>query len=82
MLNPISATRRGSCHQDKGKVKGLGRNSSYLVGFSTFFHGSMKKFNQLAKKKKKLKFFSSIKTKGAIIFFFFFFLGGGELPWN
>ena len=35
----------------KVKVKGLGRNGSYLVGFSIFFHGSMKKFNQLAKKK-------------------------------
>ena len=36
-------------------VKGLGTNSSYLAGFSIFFHGSMKEFNQLAKKKKKKK---------------------------
>ena len=37
------------------KVKGLGRKSSDLAGFSFFFfHGSMKKFNQWAKKKKKL----------------------------
>ena len=42
--------RRDSLHQHKVKVKGLGRSSSYLAGFSHFFHGSMKKFNQLAKK--------------------------------
>ena len=41
------------------RVKGLGRNSSYVAGFSIYFHGSMRKFNQLAKKKKDyLKFFS------------------------
>ena len=43
----------------RSKVKGLGRNSSYLAGFPFFFfQGSMKKFNQLAKKKNDLKFFS------------------------
>ena len=48
----------------------MGRNSSYLAGFSIFSHGSMKKFNKLAKKKKKiLKIFpSGIKTKVAIKF--------------
>ena len=51
-INPFSVTRRYKRHQNRVKVKGLGRNSSYLVGFSiSFFHGSMKKFNQLAKKK-------------------------------
>ena len=52
-------------------VKVLGRNSSYLAGFWIFFfHGSMKKFNQLTKKKKKLLqiYLSSIKTKVAIKF--------------
>ena len=33
-LNPFSATRRDSGHQNKVKVKGLCRNSSYLTGFS------------------------------------------------
>ena len=50
MFNPFSATRRYERHQNKVKVKGLGRNSSYLAGFSIFFffffHGSMKKFSQ------------------------------------
>ena len=33
------------------RLRGLGRNSSCLAGVSIlFFHGSMKKFNQLAKK--------------------------------
>ena len=51
VLNTFSATRRDSRHQNKVKVKGLGRNSSDLAGFSIFFfHGSMKKFSQLAKK--------------------------------
>ena len=50
LLDPFSATSR----PNKVKVKGLGRNSSYLDGFSIFFfHGSMQKFNQLAQKKKK-----------------------------
>ena len=56
-INPISATRRDSRHQNKVKVKGLGTNSSYVAGFSILFHGSMTKFNQLAKKN-YLKFFS------------------------
>ena len=86
-FNPFSATRHDSRHQNKVKVKGLGRNSSYLDGFSIFFHDSIKKFNQLALKKKKKKkkllkiFLSRIKTKVAIkfpkerfFFFFFFFL--------
>ena len=62
-FDPFSAIRRYKCHQNK--VKGLDKKSSYLAGFSTsFFHGSMKKFNHLAKKKKLLKIFlSSIKTK-------------------
>ena len=50
---------------------GWGRKSSYLAAFSIFFHGSRKKFNQLAKKKKKklLKtFLCSRKTKVAIKF--------------
>ena len=53
--NPFSATRRYQCHQNKVEVKGWGRNCSYLAGFPIFFHGSMKKFNQLDKKKKKKK---------------------------
>ena len=33
----------------QAQVKSVGSNSSYLAGFSIFyFHGSMKKFNQLA----------------------------------
>ena len=60
-INPFSATRRYKRHQNKVKVKGLGRNSSYSAGFSRifyfffffFFYGSMEKFNQLAQKKKK-----------------------------
>ena len=62
-------------HRNKVSVKGLGRYSSYLAGFSILFHGSMKKFNQLAKKN-YLKFFSSIKTEVAINFFFW----GGNFP--
>ena len=62
MGSPLSATRCSKRHQNKVKVKGLGKNSSYLAGFSIFFfHGSIKKFSQLAKKKKKInkiKFFS------------------------
>ena len=50
-INRFSATRRCKCHQNKVKVKGLGRSSSYLAGFSIFFHDSMKKLNQLANKK-------------------------------
>ena len=45
------------------RVKGLGRNSSYFVGFSIFFHGSMKKFSQLAKENYLKFFLSSIKSK-------------------
>ena len=56
-LNPFSATRRYKRHQNKVKVKDLGRNSSYIAGFSIPFHCSAKKFNQLAKKN-YLKFFS------------------------
>ena len=55
---PFSATIRYKRHQNKVKVKGVGRKSSYLAGFFFFFfffHGSMKKFNQLAKKEKKKK---------------------------
>ena len=65
MINPFSATRLYKRHQNKVKVKGLGRNSSFSAGFSIFFfffHGSMKKFNQLAKKKLLKIFLSSIKT--------------------
>ena len=52
-VNPFSATRRYKHHQNKVKVKGSGSSSSYLAGFFIFFfHGSMKKFNQLAKKNK------------------------------
>ena len=36
-LNPFSATRRYKRHQNKVMVKGLGRKSSYLDGFSVFF---------------------------------------------
>ena len=36
-INPFSATRHYKRHQNKVKVKGLGRNSSYLAGFSIFF---------------------------------------------
>ena len=67
-VNPFSATRHYKCLQNKVKVKGLGRNSSSLAGFSIFFHGSMKKFNQLAKKKLLKIFLSNIKTKLAIKF--------------
>ena len=85
-VNPFSATRRYKGHQNK--VKGLGRNSSYLARFSICFHGSMKKFSQLAKKLLKL-FLSSIKTKVDIkfpnIFFFFFsaknWLGAESIIW-
>ena len=45
-LNSFSSTRRYKRHQNAIKVKRF-----------DFFHGSMKKFNQLAKKK-YLKFFS------------------------
>ena len=54
-VNPFSTTRRYKCHQNEVKVKGLGRKSSYLVGFSIFFLASMKKFSQYAKKKKRKK---------------------------
>ena len=54
MINPFSATRRYKCHPNKVRVKGLGRKSSYLAEFFIlfifFFHGSMKKFSQIAKK--------------------------------
>ena len=36
-FNPSTPTTHYKCHQDKVKVKGLGRKSSYLVGFSIFF---------------------------------------------
>ena len=81
-LNPFSATRRYKCHQNKVKVKGLSRKSSFLAGFFIFLHGCTKKFNQLAKKELLKIFLSSIKTKVTIKFlkvyflfyFFFFFL--------
>ena len=50
-VNPFSATRHDSCHQNKVRVRGLGGNSSYLAGFFFFFHGSMIKFNQWTEKK-------------------------------
>ena len=83
MFNPFSATRRYKCHQNKVKVKGLSKNSSYLAEFSIFFHGSMKKFNQLAKNKLLKIFLSTIKTKVAIKFpkkLFFFLLKIGLVP--
>ena len=46
----------------------MGGKSSYLVGLSIFFHGSMTKFNQLAKKNLLKNFLSSIKTKVVIKF--------------
>ena len=55
-LNPFSTKRRYKRHQNKVKVKGLGRNNPELAGF-LLFHGSLKKFNQLAKKH-YFKFFS------------------------
>ena len=55
----LTLSRHYKRHQNKVKVKGLGGNSSYLAGFSIFFfHGSLKKFNQLANKKNNWKFFS------------------------
>ena len=36
MIDPFSATRRYTRHQNKVKVKGLGRKSSYLDGFTNF----------------------------------------------
>ena len=71
IFNPFSVTGRSKRHQNKVRVKGLGRNSSYLAGFSIYFHGSVKKFNQLAKKN-CLKFFSSIKTNSIYIY----------IPWS
>ena len=57
------------------KVKGLGRNSSYLAGFSISFSWFYEKVQSLGKKKKLLKIFlSKIKVKVAIKFPFF---GGG-----
>ena len=47
VITPFSATRRYKRHQNKVKVKGLSRNSSYLAGFSIFF------FLMVLKKKKK-----------------------------
>ena len=48
LINPFSTTRDYKRHQNKVKVKGLGRNSLYLAGVSIFSHTSIKKFNQLA----------------------------------
>ena len=42
-------------HQNKVKVKGLGRNSSYLAGFSIFFMALWKNSISWLKKKKKKK---------------------------
>ena len=42
-IDPYSATRHDSHHQSKVKVKGLGRNSSYLARFSIFFSWLYKK---------------------------------------
>ena len=36
-INPFSTTRRCKRHQNKVKVKGLGRKSSDLAEFSIFF---------------------------------------------
>ena len=48
MLLTLSAPqRRDSRHENKVKVKGLGRKSSYLAGFSIFFHGSIKKIQSV-----------------------------------
>ena len=50
-FNPFSTARRSKRHQNKVKVKGLGKNGSYIAGFIIFFfHGSVKKLTQLAKK--------------------------------
>ena len=61
-FNPFRATRRYKRHQNKVKVKGLGKNSSYLAGISIFFHGkssiSWLKKKRKKKKKKKTKFSS------------------------
>ena len=37
-IDPFSTTRRYKRHQNKVKVKGFSRNSSYLAGFQFFFH--------------------------------------------
>ena len=42
-FSPFNATRCYKRHQNKVKVKGLGRNSSYLAGFSDFFSWSYEK---------------------------------------
>ena len=53
-LNCFSSTRRTVRQVNTVRVKGLGLNNSYLACFFFFFfHGSVKKFNQLARKKKK-----------------------------
>ena len=44
--DPVSATKRYKHHLNKVTVMGLGRNSSYLAGFSIFLHGSTKKFGK------------------------------------
>ena len=67
-INPFSTTRRYKRHQYKVKVKGLGLNISYLAWFCIFFHGSMKKSNQVAREKGLWIYLSSIKTKVAIKF--------------
>ena len=47
LFNPFSATRRHKRNQNKIKVKGLGRNISYLASFLTYFHGYRKFTSQL-----------------------------------
>ena len=46
-FNPFSATRLYKRHQNKVKVKGLGRSSSYLAGFSIFFSWFYEKFHSV-----------------------------------
>ena len=59
-FNPFASTRHYRRHQNKVRVKGLRRKSSYLAAFFYFFffHGSARKLNPLARKNYFLKFFS------------------------
>ena len=56
-LNLFSATRCYKHHQNKVKVKGLGRNRSYLAGFF-IFSMVLSKSSISWLKKNDLKFFS------------------------
>ena len=60
VLNPISTTRRYKHHQNKVEVKSLGRNSSYLAGFSVFFPWFYENFKSVGKKKRKKKYIKKI----------------------